>query len=76
MKELYKKQKIISNKIMCRRCGEMIESKTVHDFKTCKCGACAVDGGHNYLRRCFTNKDDIIEMSEVILVDGNDDENK
>lgn len=73
MKELYKKQKIVCNKIMCRRCGEIIESKTVHDYKTCKCGSCAVDGGHNYLRRCFTNRDDIIEMSEVIMVDKEDD---
>ena len=32
-------------------CGE-IESKTIHDFKFCKCGSVAVDGGHDYLRRC------------------------
>ncbi|MBQ2139771.1 MAG: hypothetical protein II433_01595 [Acidaminococcaceae bacterium] len=30
----------------------MIESETVHDFRFCSCGACAVDGGKNYLRRC------------------------
>lgn len=33
MKELYKKQKIVCNKIMCRRCGEIIESKTVLTIK-------------------------------------------
>ena len=37
---------------MQKKCGEVIESKSVHDFKFCSCGACAVDGGHEYLRRC------------------------
>ena len=57
-------KRIIQNKIMCRKCGEIIESKHRHDYQTCKCGACSVDGGHDYLRRCFKNRDDIIEMSE------------
>lgn len=43
---------IIRNAIRCKKCGEVIESKFVHDFKFCSCGACAVDGGHEYLRRC------------------------
>lgn len=44
-------EKIIHNRIRCKRCGDVIESATVHDFKFCSCGACAVDGGHEYLRR-------------------------
>ena len=44
---------IIKNAIRCNICGEEIESTHRHDFVTCKCGACSVDGGHNYLRRCF-----------------------
>ena len=42
----------------------MIESKHVHDFVSCSCGAIAVDGGHDYLRRCGY-KEDIIELSIV-----------
>ena len=34
-----------------KKCGDIIESKSVHDFKFCKCEAVAVDGGHDYLRR-------------------------
>lgn len=56
--------KIIANKIKCKKCGEIIESKSVHDFKFCKCGAVAVDGGHDYLRRCG-NREDWEERSEV-----------
>ena len=44
---------IIKNAIRCNICGDEIESKHRHDFVECSCGACAVDGGHDYLRRCF-----------------------
>ena len=45
---------IIKNAIKCRKCGDVIESTSTHDFKICSCGACAVDGGHEYLRRSAT----------------------
>ena len=35
--------KIIRNAIRCKKCGDIIESKTLHDFRVCSCGACAVD---------------------------------
>lgn len=56
--------KILINKIKCKKCGDEIESKTVHNFKFYKCGAVAVDGGHEYLRRCG-NREDWEEMSVV-----------
>ena len=37
--------KITVNKIRCRKCGDIIESKSIHDFRSCKCGSVAVDGG-------------------------------
>ena len=43
---------IIKNAIRCNICGDEIESKHRHDFVECSCGACAVDGGHDYVRRC------------------------
>lgn len=54
---------IIANKIKCNKCGEIIESKSEHDFKFCKCGAVAVDGGLEYLRRCG-NREDWEELAE------------
>ena len=56
--------KIIRNKIRCKKCGEIIESFSVHDFKFCKCESVAVDGGHEYLRRCG-NQEDWEDLSEV-----------
>ena len=46
-------QEIKTNKVRCKLCGDVIESKSAHDFKFCKCGAIAVDGGHKQLYRTF-----------------------
>lgn len=54
---------IIRNAIRCRLCGDEIESKHRHDFVTCKCGACSVDGGHDYLRRCFKEEGRYTDIS-------------
>lgn len=56
-------QKILVNKIKCNKCGDIIESTYRHDFKFCKCGAVAVDGGKDYLRR-GGNREDWEELSE------------
>ena len=60
-------EKIISNKIQCKHCGEIIESKHIHEFVTCKCETCSVDGEHYHLSRSYKNspEEDFIELSEV-----------
>lgn len=60
---------IISNQITCKKCGQSIYSATIHDFKTCKCGAVSVDGGQDYLRR-VGKREDILEQS--IIMDKSD----
>lgn len=42
---------IVTNKVQCDKCKDIIESKTVHNFNRCKCGNIAVDGGKEYLKR-------------------------
>lgn len=42
---------ILSNQVRCNTCGDTPFSGHVHDFRYCKCGAIAVDGGMQYLRR-------------------------
>ena len=39
------------NKLMCKLCGDVIESKTRHDFVWRKCKSIFVDGGKDYFRR-------------------------
>lgn len=58
---------IIKNAIKCKKCEEVIESVSLHDFKIRPCGACAVDGGHEYLRRSAPSLDDFIDLSVVKL---------
>src|SRR3990167_9384214 len=55
-------EKILVNKARCKKCGDVIESKHVHDFVTCKCGAISVDCGKDYLRR-VGNRTDFEEFS-------------
>ena len=56
------KEEIISNKIKCKKCGNIIESRSTNDYKRCSCGAVAVDGGTEYLKR-IGNENDYIELS-------------
>lgn len=56
--------KIYANKVKCKKCGDIIESKDRHDFEWCSCGSVGVDGGKDYLRRSAQNLDDFIELSE------------
>lgn len=57
--------KIKSNKIRCNKCQDTIESLNRHDFKYCKCGECAVDGGKDYLKRTFKDENSYTELSET-----------
>lgn len=36
--------------LKCNKCGDVMYSIDRHDFRHCKCGACAVDGGRDYLK--------------------------
>lgn len=61
-------KKLIVNKIKCKECGDIIESKYTHDFKYCSCGKCAVDGGLEYARRNFAYDgvyEDLAEWEET-----------
>ena len=57
--------KIIKNKIKCKTCGDIIESKRTHEFVTCSCQTCSVDGGLSYLKRCAPSRDSFEELSIV-----------
>lgn len=58
-------KKIIKNTIKCNLCGDIIESTFRHHFVTCSCGAVSVDGGKDYLRRCYTHsQNDFTELSQ------------
>jgi len=62
-KEKRIRYKVIRNAAKCRKCGDVIESKSVHDFKWCSCHSIFVDGGMEYIRR-GGELEDIIELSQ------------
>lgn len=59
-----KKEEIISNKIKCKKCGDIIESKSTNDYKRCSYGVAAIDGGKDYLKR-IGNEEDYKELSII-----------
>lgn len=63
--------KIIRNAVKCNNCGDVIESTHRHDFKWCTCGMVAVDGGHDYLKRCFRESDENYKgFTELSITEG------
>lgn len=68
-----KKTIIVRNAIRCNHCGDVIESNYTHDFKTCSCRKVAVDGGHDYWRRCAASSEDYTDLSETAPAAENDD---
>ena len=60
---------IFSNAIMCKLCGETIESVHRHDMKFCGCGSVYVDGGTWY-KRHGGHQDDYIDKSVGYNADG------
>ncbi len=63
---------ILQNQIRCKRCGDEPYSTYRHDFRFCKCGAVAVDGGMVYLKRTGNPEDyeDLShEMEDAIVKD-------
>lgn len=63
----YTNNRILVNKIQCKRCGDIVESKRAHDMVWCRCGQCAADGGRSCLKRGYrTNRPDeaFTELSE------------
>lgn len=63
------KRVILSNKAKCKKCGDIIESKHVHDYVTCKCGAISVDGGHEYLKRSFPGGTDYRDYIDDLSIE-------
>jgi hypothetical protein len=60
--------RIVHNSVRCHKCGNDIESKNRHDFKWCKCGNVAVDGGQSYLKRAYIERHSWTETSEHELL--------
>jgi hypothetical protein len=61
---LSERERLLRNAAECKRCGDVIESRSVHDFVACKCGEIFVDGGLSYLRRGARDINNIIDRCE------------
>lgn len=57
-------QRLVRNAAKCLLCGDVVESRHRHDFRSCSCGAMSVDGGKSYSRRLFKNIGDWEDLCE------------
>ena len=62
--------KLVRNAIKCKLCGEVIESTHRHNFVTCGCGNCSVDGGLDYQRIICNNLETVENIS---IIENSDD---
>lgn len=54
----------ITMKIKCLVCGDIIESKSVHDLVWCKCESCYIDGGNYYSHIGAKDFNKVIEIKD------------
>lgn len=55
--------KILRNIAKCKKCGDTIESRSVHHFVWCSCKSVFTDGGHDYIRRGETEPGILEDLS-------------
>jgi uncharacterized ferredoxin-like protein len=60
------KYRQIRHAVLCKKCWETIESKDIHDFKCCTCGAVGIDGGISAGNRIVGSRLDIENRSMYI----------
>jgi hypothetical protein len=64
-------KKIKRNRIQCKHCNDIIESFYTHDFKYCRCGKVASDGGLEYAQRSCPEGDYEEHIREMIEFEEN-----
>ena len=51
--------------IKCKKCKDIIYSRSIHDYRECTCKSIAIDGGFDYTKLCFIGKKPKIFQIEV-----------
>lgn len=65
--------------IECPSCGDIVFSRANHDYRSCTCGKCAIDGGFEYIKTvgaCIPFKLKIVQTKQELYNDWNTGEDK
>ena len=54
----------MKNRAKCKHCGTIIESKSKYDRVSCVCGEISIDGGDEYRRATFKNKENFLVIDD------------
>ena len=52
------------NRARCNLCNDIIVSRHVHDYVTCKCGEISIDGGNSYWRVSAKNLCNVLRFRD------------
>lgn len=56
--------------IFCKHCKNIIYSRSKHDYNSCDCGKCSIDGGFSYSRFIGNEQDyTILEIDEKQMLE-------
>lgn len=66
------REQLTRNAWQCSECNDIVESKSVHDFRKCSCGALAVDGGLEYSRLLGRGIETAVNLCEFEMVTESD----
>lgn len=66
--EGHEEMRLIRNAIRCRKCNEVIESKSVHHSALCSCKSVGIDGGLEY-NRMMGEPEDYECLQEWLITD-------
>ncbi len=56
-------RKLLTNKVKCLKCGDILESKYEHDLKCCECESITISGGTSYAYRSISDPETYEELS-------------
>ncbi len=56
---------IVANAATCLLCGDSIYSGFRHDYATCSCGSCSVDGGCDYFKMSYKDREQV-EINHIL----------
>ena len=62
--------------IKCKKCGDVIYSRSRHDFHWCSCNSVAIDGGFDYLKIIGQPNDWKLNSVEVLPLESEDNVKK
>lgn len=51
---------LFTSAVLCKKCGAILFSRAIHDYRTCPCGEVSIDGGFDYCKLSYKKEEDFM----------------